>query len=322
MCAWRPLVKRVSGWSREAYVPLRIMLHPLESEAWAQTLGVETPCRSVVAGYVLKDKRERLSKFSGLLEVTDDEVVMIPQFPTVEERSWAFQELEAELKAEGAFPLWQDEFYASRTSFSSPTLFSYHRGVGHYFGLSQFGTHLNGFVRDKETGAVTHVWLATRSASKKRWPLLLDTIVGGGLPSGSSALENMVKEAGEEAGLDPSKTRSRCIAAGSIPYVVDHTLGLVNDTMLIYDIELPDSIVPKNQDGEVERFDLYPVDEALKILLSDFERFKPDVCLVLLDFFVRHGVLTADNFTDYEELQRVLHCTNSPYDSFNKKSCS
>ncbi|RLN25719.1 hypothetical protein BBO99_00003896 [Phytophthora kernoviae] len=288
-------------------MPLRVMLHPLEGEAWARTLGAQTPCRSVVAGYVLKDKRERLSQFSGLLEVTENEVVMIPQFPTVEERSWAFQKMEAELKAEGAFPLWQDEFYSSKTTFASPTLFSYHRGVGHYFGLSQFGTHLNGFVRDKETRAVTHVWLATRSATKKRWPLMLDTIVGGGLPTGSSALANMVKEAEEEAGLVPSRTCSRFLAAGSIPYVVDHPLGLVNDTMLIYDVELPQDVIPENQDDEVERFDLWPVQDALNLLLSESERFKPDVCLVLLDFFVRHGVLTADNLADYEELQRALH---------------
>ncbi|POM61543.1 RNA-binding protein, partial [Phytophthora palmivora] len=313
--AWRPLVARVKNWTREAYVPLRIMLHPDEGEVWRCALGVQGPCTSVVAGFVLKQQRERLSKFSDLLEVTDDEIIMKPQFRTVEERSQAFQKMEAELKQEGAFPFWQDEFYMAKTTFSSPTLFNYHRGVGPYFGLSQFATHLNGFVRDKDTGVVTHVWIATRAASKKRWPLMHDTIVGGGLPAGISALDNMVKEAQEEAGLEPSWARQRFVAAGR--YVSKHPYGLTNDTMFIFDLELPRGIAPVNQDGEVESFDLLPVQDALSRLWSEPKRFKPDVCILLLDFFIRHGVLTADNFTDYEELQRALHNTENLYDAVN-----
>ncbi|KAE8986124.1 hypothetical protein PR002_g22446 [Phytophthora rubi] len=316
--AWRPLVARVKSWTREAYVPLRVMVHPDEGEIWGQALGVQTPCTSVVAGFVLKQQRERLSKFSDLLEVTDSEIVMKPQFRSIEERSRAFQKMEAELKQEGAFPFWQAEFYMAKTTFSSPTLFTYHRGVGPYFGLSQFATHLNGFVRDKETGAVTHVWIATRSASKKRWPLMRDTIVGGGLPAGISALDNMVKEAEEEAGLEPSWTRQRFVSVGSISYVSKHPYGLTSDTMLIFDVELPSGIVPANQDGEVESFDLLPVQDALALLWSEPERFKPDVCLLLLDFFVRHGVITADNFSDYEELQRALRSTKNPYEVANR----
>ncbi|OWZ05830.1 RNA-binding protein [Phytophthora megakarya] len=300
--AWRPLVARVKNYTREAYVPLRVMLHPEEGEIWGRALGVQGPCTSVVAG-----------KFSDLLEVTDDEIVMKP----VEERSQAFQKMEAELKQEGAFPFYQDELYMARTTFSSPTLFNYHRGVGPYFGLSQFATHLNGFVRDKDTGVVSHVWIATRSASKKRWPLMHDTIVGGGLPAGISALENMVKEAQEEAGLEPSWTRKRFVAAGSISYVSKHPYGLTNDTMFIFDVELPTDIAPVNQDGEVESFDLLPVQDVLSRLWSEPKRFKPDVCILLLDFFIRHGILTADNFVDYEELQRELHNTKNPYDVLN-----
>lgn len=320
--AWRPLVARVKRWTPDAYVPLRVMLHPDEGEVWGRVLGVQGPCKSVVAGFVLKERRERLSKFKDLLEVTDHEIIMKPRFSTVEERSQAFQKMEAELKQEGAFPFWQDEVYMARTTFSSPTLFTNHRGVGPYFGLSQFATHLNGFVRDKETGTVTHVWIATRSASKKRWPLMRDTVVGGGLPSGISALDNMVKEAQEEAGLDPSWTRPRFVAAGSISYVSKHPYGLTNDTMLIFDVELPTDVTPVNQDGEVESFDLMPVQDVLSRLWSEPERFKPDVCILLLDFFIRHGVISADNFADYEELQRALRNSENPYDAFNRMRCS
>ncbi|RLN72851.1 hypothetical protein BBJ28_00018799 [Nothophytophthora sp. Chile5] len=317
MAAWEPLVARLCGWTREAYVPLRVMLHPEEAPAWRRALGVQGACTSVVAGFILKSRRERLARYRDLLEVTDDEVVVKPRFRSVEERSQAFQEMEAALRLDGAFPLWQDELYPAKTTFASPTLFRYHRGVGPFFGLSQFGTHLNGFVRDETSGAVSHVWLATRSATKKRWPLLLDTLVGGGLPADSSALANMLKESQEEAGLTPLWTQTRLVAAGSLLYVMDHPFGLVNDTMMVYDLELPRDVVPANQDGEVDHFDLWPVQDAVECLWAEPERFKPDVCLLLLDFFVRHGVLTADNFVDYELLQRALRKVENPYELDN-----
>lgn len=316
--AWRPLLARVNKWTRDAYLPLRVMLHPDEGEIWTRALGVREPCMSVVAGFVLKQQRERLSKFTDLLEVRNDEIVMKPRFGTVEKRSHAFHKMEATLRQEGAFPFWQDEIYTARTTFSSPTLFTYHRGVGPFFGLSQFATHLNGYVRDAKFGVVTHVWIATRSGSKKRWPLMRDTIVGGGLPAGISAFDNMIKEAQEEAGLEPSWSSPRFVAAGSISYVSQHPYGLTNQTMLIYDVELPLDVIPSNQDGEVESFELLPVQDVLTSLWLEPERVKPDVCILLLDFFVRYGIITADNFTDYQELQQELHSVKIPYDTFNK----
>lgn len=228
------------------------------------------------------------------------------------------------LRAEGFFKRWQDELYAARPRFSSPALFAFHRGVGGLFGLAQFATHLNGFVRSARSasasvlasapGPVSHVWVATRSATKNRWPSLLDSIVGGGLPAGISARDNMVKEAQEEAGLEPAWTRERLVSTGSFTYVLDERNGLKNNTMFFFDLELPRDVQPVNQDGEVAKFELWPVEDVLACLWDEPERFKPDVCVLMLDFFVRHGILTADSFPDYEELVFALRGSPSPYD--------
>lgn len=224
------------------------------------------------------------------------------------------------LRAEGYFKRWQDELYAVKLRFSSPSLFAFHRGVGGLFGLAQFATHLNGFVRSSPSPSasipapVSHIWVATRSATKNRWPSLLDSVVGGGLPSGISAWDNMIKEAQEEAGLDPAWTRERLVATGSFTYVLDERNGLKNNTMFFFDLELPRDVQPVNQDGEVEKFELWPVSDVLACLWDEPERFKPDVCVLLLDFFVRHGVLTADNFPGYQDLVLALRGSPSPYD--------
>lgn len=226
----------------------------------------------------------------------------------------AFARVAAILRSEGTFPTWQNEMYASKTSYGANTLFHYNRGVGAYFGLSQFATHLNGFVRNERDRSVSHMWIAQRSLSKKKWPGLLETIVGGGLPANISAHDNMVKESEEEAGLSPSWVSPRLVPTGSIGYVLDERSGLQNNTMFIYDLELPRSMEPVNRDGEVEGFELWSVGDVLESLSEEPEKFKPDVCLVLLDFFVRHGIFTPDNFPAYQELQYALRSARNPYE--------
>lgn len=217
-----------------------------------------------------------------------------------------------QLRAHGAFPHWQQELYSAKCSgFSSDTLFHFHRGTGDFFGLQQFGTHLNGFVRTD--GRVTHVWIAQRSTTKKQWPGRFDTIVGGGLPANTSVLDNMIKEAEEEASLLAQWTESRLVATRSISYVQDLREGLHYNTMFVFDLEIPRGMEPASNDGEVQAFECWPVTEIMSALSDEPERFKPNICLVLLDFLVRHGVLSADNFKEYEELQTALNSVQSPY---------
>ena len=65
------------------------------------------------------------------------------------------------------------------------------------------------------------------------------------------------------------------------------------EVQYIYDLELAEDVEPKPSDDEVEAFELMTVDEA-KVALRDGE-FKPNCAVVLLDFFVRHGILTSED---------------------------
>jgi hypothetical protein len=59
------------------------------------------------------------------------------------------------------------------------------------------------------------------------------------------------------------------------------------------------------RDGEVEGFELMGVEEV-RVGLAE-GRFKPNSSLVLVDFLVRHGVLTPENESDYVEIVGRLH---------------
>jgi 8-oxo-dGTP pyrophosphatase MutT (NUDIX family) len=127
----------------------------------------------------------------------------------------------------------------------------------------------------------------------------------------------MIKESYEEAGLAEDLVANRVIPTGCITYLLDGSNGLLYNNMFVYDLELPRDIQPQNKDNEVEFFELLKVEEVVHELLeTPAETWKPDICLVLLDFFIRHGILTPDNFTDYEKLVRALSSTSamSPYE--------
>lgn len=76
-----------------------------------------------------------------------------------------------------------------------------------YFGVPSFGVHLNGYVRDANSGRPAAVWIARRSMSKATYPGLLDQMVAGGQPAGMSFQENIRKESEEEASLPPDVVR-------------------------------------------------------------------------------------------------------------------
>lgn len=72
-----------------------------------------------------------------------------------------------------------------------------------------------------------------------------------------------------------------------------------------YDLPLPTTVIPHPVDGEAESFTLHSFDSALQ-LAQNFE-FKPNCALVLIDFGIRHGLITPENETDYMQIVALLH---------------
>jgi thiamine pyrophosphokinase len=148
------------------------------------------------------------------------------------------------------------------------------------------GVHVNGFVRRPDG---PHLWVGWRSATKPVAPGQMDHIVAGGIPAGLSPEECLVKEAAEEASLPP-EVAARAVPVGRISYVMVNDEGLRRDVLHCYDLELPEGTIPRPQDDEVERFELWPARDLLRVVL-EAGPVKFNVNLVLADFFLRHGLL-------------------------------
>lgn len=73
----------------------------------------------------------------------------------------------------------------------------------------------------------------------------------------------------------------------------------------VYDLELPDDVVPLPSDGEVSEFYLWTVDEVQAAMGRG--EFKPNCAMVLVDFFVRRGIITRENEEHYDEIKERLH---------------
>lgn len=181
------------------------------------------------------------------------------------------------------------EMYPIVTEWGAPALAEIDRIAVPWFGVRGFGVHVNGFVR-KADGI--HMWIAKRAADRLIDPGKLDNIIGGGLPVGLTIAENLVKEAWEEAGISKDLALT-AKPASRLNYKLEKMLGLRNDTLFVYDLELPEDIIPQNTDGEVESFTLMQLADVAELIRTT-DNFKFNCNLVIIDFMLRHGFFDAE----------------------------
>ena len=183
------------------------------------------------------------------------------------------------------------ERYAVATAVGQEPVAVVDRAAVAWLGVAASGVHVNGYVR-RADGAVD-MWVAIRSRDKATFPGMLDNMVAGGQGVGVGYAENVVKECGEEAGI-PADVARRARAVGAVRYVYENETGLKPDTMFCFDLELPADFVPTPTDGEVERFELWPL-EAVAERVARSTDFKFNCNLVVIDFLLRHGRLDPDD---------------------------
>jgi len=204
---------------------------------------------------------------------------------------------------------WRNELYAVYGR-GRELLFNVERCASPLLGVVTYGVHLVAYVRDEE--GELKMWIPRRAKTKQTYGGMLDNAVAGGIAAGEGPLESMVRECEEEASLPEALVRERAKACGTVTYfyVRDERAGgetrlLQPECQYIYDLELPADVIPKPGDDEVEEFYLWGVDEV-KAAMARGE-FKPNCAVVTLDFFIRHGILTAENEKDYIEIVSRLH---------------
>jgi len=162
------------------------------------------------------------------------------------------------------------------------------RGALPLFGFLAQGVHVNGLV---ERADGPHLWVGRRAMNKRLDPGKLDHLVAGGMSAGLDARTALLKEAAEEASI-PADLAARAQAVGRITYAMDRPEGLRRDILHCFDLILPETFRPEPSDGEVVGFELLPLAEVAR-MVRDGDAFKFNVNLVLIDLFLRRGLIDA-----------------------------
>ncbi|WP_343560963.1 DUF4743 domain-containing protein [Kiloniella sp. b19] len=251
-------------------------------------------------GWLKHDFSETLLQYPELFVSHGEGLQLAPALDTFESRTSTVQGLLTELARQEKIPALRNEPFAVRQQWDAPALMTLDRGAAGIFGIRGYGVHMNGFVR---RGNELLLWVGRRAEDKLSAPGKLDHIVAGGQPYGLSLQENLIKEAEEEADIS-RELAGKAIPCGMLSYRCEREDGLRDDHIFCFDLELPESFVPRNIDGEVAGFELWSAEDVLENL-RETEDFKYNVALVLLHFMIRHGVLSPDE-TGYTELVQGL----------------
>ncbi|KAL8960561.1 MAG: hypothetical protein Q9183_005441 [Haloplaca sp. 2 TL-2023] len=211
-------------------------------------------------------------------------------------------------KDAGAFRVldkWRNELYTVHGPNKS---ISIERSGSPLFGIVTYGVHMTTYVNTPDG---MRIWVPKR-AKAKTYGGMLDNTVAGGIATGEQPFECMVREAAEEASFPEDLVRATAVPCGTISYFSfrDERAGgeaglLQPEVQFVYDMEVGVDVVPKPCDDEVEDFRLWTVAQVQDALSKGL--FKPNCALLLLDFFIRHGILTADHEQDYVEIVSRLH---------------
>lgn len=243
-------------------------------------------------GYINQNHVAIFSEFKQIFRFVSDSLCeFAPAFlaQNIDDRSRALAEFSETLRSAGLVNNWRDELFAIYLDVErNCEIFQLERGVVPLLALQAHGVHLNGYSMIDD---VPHIWIAQRSANRVIAPLKYDQLVAGGLPAELSLKDNLYKEADEEAGIAQALVEPAQYM-GCIQYQTEDDFGVRNDVLHCFDVELPESFEPHNQDGEVEQFMRLPVAKVIE-LLQQKDVFKPNTALVMLNFLLRNDWLSV-----------------------------
>lgn len=228
----------------------------------------------------------------------------------LESRSWILADYLHEVREKKIFAVldgWRNERYPIYGP-NKEILLSMERSATPLFGVVTYGVHMTGYV---VTDQGMKIWTPRRALNKQTYPGMMDNTVAGGMGIGEKPFECLVREAEEEASL-PAELVRTAQACGTLTYFHVRDERAVGETDLcqpecqyIYDLKMPPDVIPKPGDNEAIDFQLLTVEEVQRALTAG--RFKPNCAHLLLEFLVRHGILTAENEPDYIQIVSRLH---------------
>lgn len=242
-----------------------------------------------------------LEAFPDTFVVSSTGVSLRSALSTPEARTEAVEKVLLVLAGDGWLPGWRNERYPVAEDVTQPVLFEMERAAIPLFGIRACGVHVNGIVRH---GPKISMWIGRRSRDKRIEPGKLDQMVAGGQHAGLSTFDTLIKEAAEEANLS-RELAMNAVSVGAITYRTERPEGLRRDVLYVFDLELPPTFQPRNTDGEMEDFFLWPLEKVIDAV-ENTDQFKFNCGPVIIDFLIRHGHLGPDH-ADYLAIIRALH---------------
>lgn len=253
-----------------------------------------------LVGHIHRDRVAELAPFTEVFVADAGGIALAPALDTAEKRTRAVDAALRALRQRGVVKGWRDERYPVHPLDGGPMLLAMERAAVPHFGVGANGVHMNGFVR---RGDGLHLWVARRAQDKPTYPGMLDNTVAGGQPIGIGLKENLIKECREEAGI-PRAIAERAQPVGTVSYVFEEDATLKPDVQYCFDLEMPADFTPRNTDGEIGEFMLWPIERVAETV-RDSAAFKFNCNLVIIDFLVRHGLIPPEH-PDYVAICRGL----------------
>lgn len=266
--------------------------HIIRMNRWIMKEFIEFQVEGRLVGYIHQENIRYLEPYRNVFVMVNGCVTFNDEnkmLKTVQGRTESVEAIADELHAKyGLFSLRRDEYFDVKATYDANPLFQIKRGSLYFFGLLNSGVHCNGYTINENGEKV--MWLAKRSPNKSEYPNKLDQFVAGGGTGNLNAWDIMMKEFGEEASV-PAELGDQATAVGAIGYCIQKGKELVRDIIIIFDLLLPSTFVPRPRDGEVQEFFQWSIPKVMDTVRTSLD-FKDNCNLVIIDFLVRHGFIT------------------------------
>ncbi|ODQ47446.1 hypothetical protein PICMEDRAFT_71518 [Pichia membranifaciens NRRL Y-2026] len=266
-------------------------------------------------GFMITPVVNALEKYPQFFEISalNNTVQFHPSLDTIEAREQALELIGNTWRSATLFETlygWRNEKYTIFSKDRKP-YFHLERAMCPLFGLVMYGVHINGYV--KSPSGEYKMWVPRRAADKPTYPGMLDNTVAGGLGYPYGPLETCFKECYEEAGLLKEYVSKKLSSCGVVSYLYQvkpgdyfSEAGLIQpEVEYVYDLEMDPDITPHPVDHESEDFRLMSIPEIEeKLLLGEF---KDNCAAIIVDFMIRHSIITPEEEHDFIEITNRLH---------------
>lgn len=180
------------------------------------------------------------------------------------------------------------------------TLFTVRRFFSRYLGVRFDSVFVNGFDGP-------HYCLSIRGSGVEQAAGAYDVLVAGARQHHQTIAQAVLHEAAQEAGIGPAHA-PRIKHASHLRLFYHGPYGFLKDEEFnIHDFDFAGNFTPSNDTTwEVAGFHTMPLPDLLRALETTPEKFKGQIILILIDFLIRHGVITP-SYPDFDRIHATLY---------------